>query len=339
MAKTRVLRHTSTKRATTLLAILSTLLIAWPMAAVAQSAGMTVSKATAAPTEAGTADTFTVVLDAQPSTSVTLSVTNSAPTQLTVSPLYLTFTNTNWDTAQTVTLTATNDTVADETNSATVTLAVLDATSDDAFDSVPDTVVNVAVVDDDFCGLKVIESNGSTGVTEAATLDTFTVALGAQPTTDVVVSVVSGDTTEATVSTAQLTFTNANWSTTQTVTVTGVNDETGDGNQTSAVTLAIVDASSDNCFDPAADTIVSVRTGQGAEPPRGWYRGLRRDSEPAVLCVQLGSGGLYARLPNSGWPVGVDACQLFLGASSANSTSQWASLVISALGDPGVGGF
>ena len=157
MAKTRVSWQTPTRRAAIFLAILSTLLIAWPMAAVAQSAGMTVSKTTAAPTEAGTADTFTVVLDTQPSTSVTLSVINSAPTQLTVSPLYLTFTNTNWDTAQTVTLTATNDTVEDETDSATVTLAVLDATSDDAFDSVPDVVVNVTVVEDDFCGLKVTE--------------------------------------------------------------------------------------------------------------------------------------------------------------------------------------
>ena len=83
MVKTRVPRHTPTKRAATLLAILSALLIAWPMAAVAQSVGMTVSKTTATPTEAGTADTFTVVLDVQPSTSVTLSVTNSAPTQLT----------------------------------------------------------------------------------------------------------------------------------------------------------------------------------------------------------------------------------------------------------------
>ena len=259
MARIGTSWQASAKKFAILFTAFSTLLNSHSLVAIAQSAGVTVSKTVASPTEAGTADSFTVVLDTQPSTSVTFSVTNSAPTQLTVSPLYLTFTNANWDTAQTVTLTATNDTVADETNSATVTLAVLDATSDDAFDSVPDAVVNVTVVDDDFCGLKVVESNGSTGVTEAATLDTFTVALGAQPTTDVVVSVVSGDTTEATVSTAQLTFTNANWSTTQTVTVTGVNDAEGDGNQTPVVTLAIVDASSDNCFDPAADTIVSVR--------------------------------------------------------------------------------
>ena len=259
MARAGTSWQASAKKFAILFTALSMLLNSHSLVAIAQSAGVTVSKTVASPTEAGTADSFTVVLDSQPATSVTFSVTNSAPTQLTVSSLYLTFTNANWDTAQTVTLTATNDTVADETTSATVTLSVLDATSDDAFDSVPDTVVNVTVVDDDFCGPKVVESNGSTGVTEAATTDTFTVALGAQPTTDVVISVGSGDTTEATVSTAQLTFTNANWSTAQTVTVTGVNDSEGDGNQTPAVTLAIVDASSDNCFDSAADTIVSVR--------------------------------------------------------------------------------
>ncbi len=120
---TRRLGRPTPIRVVAFLAAFSTLLGAWPLTASAQSAGVTVSKAVAAPTEAGTADTFTVVLDAQPSTSVTFSVTNSAPTQLTVSPLFLTFTNANWDTVQTVTLTATNDTVADETNSATVTLA------------------------------------------------------------------------------------------------------------------------------------------------------------------------------------------------------------------------
>jgi hypothetical protein len=259
-------------RAIAFMAVFATLLGAWPLAAAAQSAGVTVSKTVAAPTEAGTVDSFTVVLDAQPSTSVTFSVTNSAPTQLTVSPLYLTFTNANWDTVQTVTLTAINDTTGNETASTTVTLAVLDATSDDAFDSVPDTVVTVTVVDDDFCGPKVVESNGSTGVTEAATTDTFTVALGAQPTTDVVVSVVSGDATEATVSTAQLTFTNANWLTTQTVTVTGVNDSEGDGNKVAAVTLAVVDASSDDCFDSAADTIVSVRSATMTVLASQWSR-------------------------------------------------------------------
>ena len=49
--------------------------------------------------------------------------------------------------------------------------------------------------------------------------------------TDVTVAVSSSDTGEATVSPATLTFTEANWNTAQTVTVTGVNDTDIDGHQ------------------------------------------------------------------------------------------------------------
>ncbi|SVB32487.1 uncharacterized protein METZ01_LOCUS185341, partial [marine metagenome] len=238
-------------------AVVSLTLFAVP--AHAQSAGLTISTAAVTATEAGTTGSFTVALVTQPTGTVTLSAVNSATTQVSVSPLYLTFTANNWNNPQTVTLTATDDTAADGDTTATITMSVLDATSDSAYHEVADATVNLTVIDDDFCGLAILESNGSTGVTEAATTDTFTVALGAQPTNNVVVSVTSGDAGEVTVNPAQLTYTNANWSTTQTVTVTGVDDTTGDGNQTPVVTLTIVDASSDDCFDPSADSTVTVR--------------------------------------------------------------------------------
>ena len=245
-------------RVAALLVVFQTLLAIYALSVLAQSVGIVVSKVVATVTEAGASDSFTVTLGAQPAMAVTLSVTNSATTQVTASPLYLTFTADNWSIAQTVSLTAVADDSADGDATATVTLSVIDATSDDAYDDVSDATVTVTVTDNNTCGVTIVESNGSTMVTEAATTDTFTVALGAQPTSDVVVSVASADTGEATVSPAQLTFTNANWSTTQTVSVTGVDDAVGDGNQTAAVTLAIVDVSSDNCFDPAPDTNVSV---------------------------------------------------------------------------------
>ena len=65
---------------------------------------------------------------------------------------------------------------------------------------------------------------------QAGSTDTFTVALTAQPTNDVVISVTSGDTSEATLDKSSLTFTNGNWNSAQTVTVTGVNDDLDDGN-------------------------------------------------------------------------------------------------------------
>ena len=61
------------------------------------------------------------------------------------------------------------------------------------------------MTDDDVAGFTIVELEGSTSVTEAGTTDTFTVVLDAQPDSDVVLSIISSDTGEATV-TSSLTF-------------------------------------------------------------------------------------------------------------------------------------
>lgn len=58
---------------------------------------------------------------------------------------------------------------------------------------------------------------------------TFTVSLSVAPTADVTIALSSGDLTEATVSPATMTFTNADWQVPKTVTVTSVDDWTSDG--------------------------------------------------------------------------------------------------------------
>ena len=52
----------------------------------------------------------------------------------------------------------------------------------------------------------------------------YTVSLATQPTGNVVITVASGDANVAGVNPASLTFSNSNWNTAQTVTVTGVNN-------------------------------------------------------------------------------------------------------------------
>ena len=79
------------------------------------------------------------------------------------------------------------------------------------------------------------------------------------PTSDVVLTITSSDTGEATVN-SPLTFTAGNWNTPQTVTITGVNDNLVDGTITSTVTVAVNDGNSDNNFDPVADQTVSIST-------------------------------------------------------------------------------
>src|SRR6185312_2243520 len=135
---------------------------------------------------------------------------------------------------------------------------------DNSFDVAGDRMVAVTTTDDDSTtgvpGLVVNQSGGSTVVSETGTTDTFTVALTAQPTSNVVLNVASSDMGEAVAAPAILTFTPANWNIPQVVTVTGVNDSLQDGNQVSNITISVDPALSDNQFGSAASQTVPVTT-------------------------------------------------------------------------------
>src|SRR5206468_3234090 len=64
-------------------------------------------------TESGGTATFTIVLNSQPSANVTVGLTSSDVTEGTVAPPSVTFTNANWNVAQTVTVTGVDDAIVD----------------------------------------------------------------------------------------------------------------------------------------------------------------------------------------------------------------------------------
>ena len=159
--------------------------------------------------ESGTTDLFTVVLDTQPTSDVVITLTSNDTGEATVTST-LTFTSANWDTEQTVTVTGVDDAAVDGNQVTTITVAIDDANSDDGYDAVENQTVSVTTTDDDTAGYTIQEDDGSTEVDESGTTDTFTVVLNTQPLSDVVFSIISSDTGEATV-TSSLTFTPANW--------------------------------------------------------------------------------------------------------------------------------
>jgi hypothetical protein len=71
------------------------------------TAGVTQSATSATIAESATG-TYTVVLDSEPTSDVTIRLTSSDPTAATVTPL-LTFTRSNWSSPQMVTITGVND--------------------------------------------------------------------------------------------------------------------------------------------------------------------------------------------------------------------------------------
>ena len=163
--------------------------------------------------EGGTAE-YTVALDALPAGDVTVSVTVEAGTDVSVIGAPLTFTADDWETAQTVTVTA--DTDADVTDD-TVTLA--HSATNGGYDGVSADLV-VTVDDDD---AKLVISPPALTVDEG-TIPTYTVRLAALPTDEVTVTVTGHEETDLTLSGVPLTFTTDDWSTAQTVTVTAGDD-------------------------------------------------------------------------------------------------------------------
>lgn len=179
--------------------------------------------------EGGATDTVDISLRQQPAANVTINLTASS--QALVAPTTLTFTPANWNNAQTVTVTAINDTSV-EADTLTNIGVVVDS-SDIAYDGVKTKSIAATVIDNDFVPLGIGHTNGWTTVAEGGAAgnstdtlvrasDTFTVNLGRTPTANVTVTLVTDG--QITVSPSTLTFTSGNSGTNQTVTVTALDD-------------------------------------------------------------------------------------------------------------------
>jgi|GEM_PF-5978078 len=110
-------------------------------------AGVTVtaSEGSTSVTEGGASDTLSVVLNSQPTANVTITAQGNP--DIGVSPATLTFTPANWNTAQTVTVSAVNDTAAEGTETHNVTFTT--ASTQAAYNGLGVAPAPVTVIDDD----------------------------------------------------------------------------------------------------------------------------------------------------------------------------------------------
>ena len=111
--------------------------------------GFSVTRTSVSVNESGTTDTFGVVLSTAPASNVVFNISSSDTGEATVTPATLTFTASNWQTVQTVTVAGVNDAIVDGNQSTSITVSVNDAASANAFDNLPNQIVNATTVDDD----------------------------------------------------------------------------------------------------------------------------------------------------------------------------------------------
>ncbi|HEX4406725.1 MAG TPA: hypothetical protein VH560_17925, partial [Polyangia bacterium] len=185
-------------------------------------------------TEAGGQATFQVVLASEPTAGVTLSLSSSRPTEGTVSPSSLAFDATDWDQPQTVTITGVEDEVGDGAQPYTIVTAPA-VSVDPSYAGLDADDLPLTNLDDD--PSLVLAGIDDVVTSEDGTQATFTVRLYTAPTSVVTVPLSSTNVGEGTVSPPSLTFSAANWSVPQPVTVTGVDDTVADGPQRYVIAL------------------------------------------------------------------------------------------------------
>jgi hypothetical protein len=181
-------------------------------------------------TESGGQATFTVVLLSQPTADVTIALASNDTTEGVASPTSLTFTSANWNAPQTVTVTGIDDLIADGNQPYTIVLSPA-SSSDPGYNGIDPADVSCTNLDNDSPGIVVQPTTGLV-TTESGGTATFTIVLQSQPIANVTISLTTSKPTEGKPSPTSVTFTAADWNAPQTVTVTGVDDQIADGDQT-----------------------------------------------------------------------------------------------------------
>ena len=226
--------------------------------------GFTLSALTGSLTEASTQTaSFTLVLDAQPSSDVIINLVLSPTDEVSSTQASLTFTNTNWNATQTITLSSLDDFIIDGTINSTLTFTI-DPSSAALFTSVGSQTLIVPNNDNEVAGFTLSPLQGGDLLEGDTATVSFTVVLDAEPNPGefVILDIATLDTTESQVNTttAVLVFTAANWNISQTVSLTSVDDITLDGTVTSSITVSVSPFSLSPAFAALNTQTITVNT-------------------------------------------------------------------------------
>ncbi|HMW04729.1 MAG TPA: DUF1554 domain-containing protein [Leptospiraceae bacterium] len=233
------------------------------------TAGYNVVSGTLMVTDAGQlSSSFTIQLTSQPVQPVTVPMVSSMPTEATVSPSSIVFTSSNWNVAQTVTVSGVSDGISDGNKAFTIDFQSA-VTTDTAYNGLgmPGSI-NAGSCDNDYGGVSIItacNASPNQNTTKQGATATYYLILSQAPTANVVVPIVSANTNQGTVSPASVTITSANWNqfaVSNQFVVTGFNNNLYDGDVTYTVNINAATSADPifNGIDPVDITLVNRDT-------------------------------------------------------------------------------
>ena len=257
-----------------------------------ETAMVTISESTLG-IEEGATVTYTVVLDTAPTGDVTVTIGGATDSDLALDKTSLTFTTTDWDAPQTVTVTAEQDDDAVDEPVVNLTHTV-SSTVDNAYDGTIVDSVSVTVIDDDTVGVTV----SPTAVTVVGgRSNEYSVVLDTEPAGDVSVTIAGLTTTDLSLDKTSLTFTTSDWSTAQTVKATAL-EEAAPGTVTLTHTVS---SAADGEYDGVSADSVAVTILEARDEPVVQVGVTTSDQE---LTVAEGESKTY-RIVLSSQPAGV----------------------------------
>ncbi|MCR9144973.1 MAG: DUF1554 domain-containing protein [bacterium] len=144
---------------------------------------------------AASSDAYTVVLTAQPTANVTLTITPDAQVSANAStvPINLNFTSGacpgpgDWCVPQTVNVAARDDAIAEGAHTGAFTHSAASADAD--YNGIAVGTLTANITDDDVASVSITESGGATSASEAGATDSYSIVLTSQPLADVTISI------------------------------------------------------------------------------------------------------------------------------------------------------
>ncbi|MFN3714559.1 MAG: hypothetical protein ACK4SX_12950 [Alcanivoracaceae bacterium] len=187
--------------------------------------------ATLVVSEAGATVQYSLVLETEPLSDVVITITPAG--RLQASTAALTFTPSNWSSAQSVTLSVIDDAIAQGDLMLSVTHAV---TSGDAtYNGFVVPQVTVSVIDNDTANI-LVTSAEALAVSEDGLTDVVTFVLGSEPTANVTVTLTPN--AQLQVSQGAIVFTSANWNVPVNIDISAVDDDQREGDHTGVIAVA-----------------------------------------------------------------------------------------------------
>ena len=183
-----------------------------------ETAGVSITPAQLTIAE-GSSDSYEVVLTSRPAGDVTIAVSQRGDPDIGVDDQELIFTDSDWATAQRVTVSAAQD---DDSMGDTATFSHAVTSNDAAYNGIKVSKVEITVTDDETAGVSIAPTK--LAIAEGGS-DSYEVVLTSQPSHDVRVTVTHSGDGDIGVDDQELTFTRSDWRTAQSVTVSSSQDD------------------------------------------------------------------------------------------------------------------